>query len=266
MGCAARALLLSKPLPMHGEPAIPPGQSGGESSSFHTTHWTIVLQAAGPGADGATDSFAQLYLNYWKPLYAHVRRRGHSAPEAEDITQDFFRSLIEKQRLAGLERAGGKFRSFLLTSLNHFLANHWDRAQAQKRGGGVRWLSLNAEEGESGVSLEAADHETPESLFERQWVSTLLANVLERLRLECEAGGKGPLFADLRLRLQGDTQGPAYAEVAVRHNLSEGAVKVAVHRLRQRYGEMLRKEIARTVGGAEEVEEELRYLAAVASR
>jgi len=226
-----------------------------------------VLEAAQPHANSSHEAFAHLYLAYWSPLYAYVRRRGFSPVEAEDVTQDFFACLIEKQRLAGLEREGGRFRSFLLKSLEHFLANVWDRERALKRGGGVRPLSLTLPSGDEEALLgQLAGAETPESIFERRWVSALLSHVLERLRVECEASGKGPLFADLHLRLQGDTQGLPYAEVASRHGLSEGAVKVAVHRLRQRYGQMLRDEIARTVSSPGEVEEELRYLAAVAAR
>lgn len=251
---------------MEAKLAALPSLPQGEGAAFHTTHWTNVLAAARPGADGGSDSFARLYLSYWKPIYAHVRRRGLSPAEAEDVTQDFFLCLIEKQRLASLEREGGRFRSFLLKSLEHFLYNHWDRERASKRGGGMKPLSLDIAAGESGCELAIPDKATPESLFEQEWVSTLLANVLEQLRLECEASGKGPLFADLRLRLQGQTQGPAYAEVAARHGTSEGSVKVAVHRLRQRYGEILREEIARTVSSPEEVLEELRYLAEVAAR
>lgn len=244
----------------------PPAIKSETGAAFLTTHWTLVLQAARPGVAGGDDAFAQLYLRYWRPLYTYVRRRGHGPAEAEDITQDFFTCLLEKERLAHLEREGGRFRSFMLTALNHFLVNRWDRERAQKRGGGQPTLSLDAVAGERDYGLWATESDTPETIFERQWVSTLLANVLEQLRAECEATGKGPLFADLRLRLQGDTQGAPYEEVAVRHGMSEGAVKVAVHRLRHRYGELLREEVSRTVGSAQEVEEELRHLISVAAR
>jgi RNA polymerase sigma-70 factor (ECF subfamily) len=235
-------------------------------AAFRTTHWTVVLAAAGPGTERSQEAFARLYLDYWYPLYAYIRRRGHSPADAEDIAQNFFLRLLEKQSLEGLDRSGGRFRSFLLRSLDNFLANEWHRTRAQKRGEGVPLLSLNAAEGETRYASEPPVNETPETIFERQWVFTLLARVLDDLRAECEAGGKGQLFADLRLHLQGDRQGPPYAEVAARHGLSEGAVKVAVHRLRQRYGEMLRGEVARTVGSAEEVDEELRHFIAVSAR
>jgi RNA polymerase sigma-70 factor (ECF subfamily) len=235
-------------------------------AAFRTTHWTVVLEAAHPDADRSREAFARIYLDYWYPLYAYVRRRGFPPPDAEDILQSFFLHLLEKQSLEGMERDGGRFRSFLLRSLDNFLANRWDRARAQKRGEGVPLLSLNATDGETRFLAEPSVTETPQTLFERQWIFTLLARVLDDLQAECEAGGKGRLFADLRLHLQGDRQGPPYAEVAARHGLSEGAVKVTVHRLRQRYGEMLRGEVARTVGSAEEVDEELRHFIAVSAR
>ena len=239
-------------------------EAGG--AAFRTTQWTVVLGAASPDVDGSSHAFGQLYSDYWYPLYAYVRRRGYAPLDAEDITQDFFVHLIADQSLEGMEHKGGKFRSFLLRSLDNFLANQWDRTRAQKRGAGVRPLSLNLTDGEARFSIEAPAAETPETLFERQWIFTLLAKVLEYLNAECEAAGKGKLFADLRLHLQGEQTGPPYAEVAARHNMSEGAVKVAVYRLRQRYGELLREEIARTVSHADEVEDELRHFIAISAR
>ena len=236
------------------------------AAAFRTTHWTIILSAARPGAEETQQAFAQIYSDYWYPLYAYVRRRGHPPPDAEDITQDFFVHLIEYQSLQGLEREGAKFRTFLLRLLDHFLTNEWNRRRAQKRGAGRPLLSLNIDDGEAKYLLEPPDRDSPEILFERQWVVTLLAKVLERLRSECAAAAKGALFADLSLHLQGDRQGPPYAEVAARHGMSEGAVKVAVHRLRQRYGQFLRDEIAQTVGRPEEVDDELRYLISVMAR
>lgn len=241
-----------------------PSGAGG-SAAFRTTQWTAVLDAARPGTERTQEAFAKIYLDYWYPLYAYIRRRGHSPPDAEDITQNFFLHLIEKQSLDGLERDGGKFRSFLLRSLDNFLANAWHRARAQKRGDGVQPLSLDAQDGEARYLFEPTESVTPETLFERQWVCTLLAKVIGYLSTECEKSGKGGLFRDLQPHLQGDRQGQPYADVAARHRMSEGAVKVAVHRLRQRYGELLREEITRTVGSPEEVDEELRHLMAVAA-
>lgn len=232
-------------------------------SAFVTTQWTAVLQAAAGENESSRDAFGRLYSDYWYPLYAYVRRRGHAPPDAEDITQDFFVHLIHYEALDGLQREGGKFRTFLLRLLDNFLANHWDHNRAQKRGAGQARLSLDAAEGEARYALEPPEQTTPETLFERQWVFTLLANVLENLGREFGATGKTGLFADLRPYLQGDRQGAPYAEVAQRHGMSEGAVKVTVHRLRQRYGELLREEIARTTGGPDEVDEELRHLMTV---
>ncbi len=234
--------------------------------AFATTQWTAVLQAAGGDGEDARQAFSRLYVDYWCPLHLYIRRRGYSPADAEDIAQDFFVHLIEYQSLAGLEREGAKFRTYLLRLLNNFLANEWHRARAQKRGGGEKAIALDLAGSEARFSEEPADNETPEVLFERQWVFTMLARVLEGLRAECAVGGKEALFADLRLHLQGDRQGPSYATIAARHDLSEGAVKVAAHRLRQRYGEMLRAEIARTVGGTAEVDEELRHFIAVSVR
>lgn len=234
-------------------------------STFVTTQWTAVLQAAGGDRENSRDAFGRLYSDYWYPLYAYIRRRGYSPTDAEDIAQDFFLHLLSYQALDGLERAGGKFRTFLLRLLDNFLANQWDRRRAQKRGAGQPLLSLDAAEGEARYALEPPEQTTPETLFERHWAFTLLANVLEQLSGECEAAGKTALFADLRPHLQGDRRGAPYAEVAKRHGLGEGAVKMTVLRLRQRYGELLRAEIVRTTGSPGEVDEELRYLMTVAA-
>jgi RNA polymerase sigma-70 factor (ECF subfamily) len=236
------------------------------SGSFRTTHWTVVLEAALPDGDAGKEAFAQLYLDYWPPLYAYSRRRGFSPAEAEDIIQDFFTCLVSKESLSGLQREGGKFRSFLLRALANFLANEWDRAQAQKRGGGQRPLSLNAEEGEARFALEAPDAETPESLFEKRWAFTLLEHITEQLRNEFAATNKHELFDQLRSHLQGDRSGPPYATVAAQCGMTEGAVKVAVHRMRHRYGELLREAIVRTVSNPTEVDEELRHLISVVGR
>lgn len=242
----------------------PSGAAG--AAVFQTTHWTVVLQAARPGTARTQDAFARIYLDYWYPLYAYVRRRGYLPPDAEDITQDFFLHLLEKNALERLERAGGRFRSFLLRSLDNFLANEWDRRRTQKRGAGQKLLPLDIADGEAKYAQAPTDADTPETLFEKQWVLTLLVNVLNDLEAECDAAGKGKLFADLRQHLQGDRQGLPFAEVAARQGMTEGAIKVAAHRLRQRYGEMLRAEIARTVGSPGEVDEELRHLLAVSAR
>jgi RNA polymerase sigma-70 factor (ECF subfamily) len=238
----------------------------GDGAVFKTTLWTQVLEAANTHTHSDGAAFAGLYLAYWYPLYAYVRRRGFSPAEAEDITQDFFTRLVSKQSLSGLERDGGKFRSFLLRSLDNFLANEWDKTQAQKRGSGQRPLSLNVEEGEARFALDTPATETPESLFEKRWAFTLLEHVTGQLRAEYVGANKRELFDQLRPHLQGDRSGPAYATVAAQCGISEGAVKVAVHRMRHRYGELLWQEIARTVSSPAEVDEELRYLISVVGR
>lgn len=202
------------------------------SDHFCATHWTLVLEAARPNSAGY-EAFGKLYSDYWHPLYAFIRRRGFSPEEAEDITQGFFARTLEKEALGGLKREGGRFRSFLLAALSNFLANEWDRSHAQKRGGGVNPLALDTADEEGRYVAESA---TPESLFEKQWVLTLLNHVLERLR--SEQGERSAMFEDLRPHLQRDSAGLPYAEIARKHGTSEGAVKVTVHRLRHRYGDL----------------------------
>jgi RNA polymerase sigma factor (sigma-70 family) len=224
------------------------------------------MQAACGGALGSEEAFGRLYSDYWGPLYAFLRRRGLSPEEAEDVTQNFFVRLLEKQALKNLEREGGRFRSFLLGSMRNFLANEWDYQHAQKRGGGVKPLALDAadEEGRY-LALELPATATPESLFELQWVLTLLERVVERLREQQPTAERQALFEDLRPHLQSDQVGLPYADIAGKHGMTEGAIKVAVHRLRQRYGIVLREEVARTVSNEAEIEEELRYLIRVVS-
>jgi RNA polymerase sigma-70 factor (ECF subfamily) len=228
-------------------------------SDFATTRWSLVLAARGRAAPGARDALASLCALYWYPLYAYVRRRGHGADEAHDLTQEFFARLLEKDFLAGVDRGKGKFRSFLLAACNHFLANERDRERAKKRGGGRPVLSLGAADADGLYRAEPADALTPEKLFERRWALAVLRQVMTRLRDEFEAKGKGRLFDRLRGFLVGE-KGAGYRRAAVELGLSEGAVKVAVHRLRQRYRELLHEEIGRTVETPEQVEEEVREL------
>ena len=231
---------------------------------FATTRWTVVLSAARNYTERAGDSLAQLCQSYWYPLYAYVRRRGHSATDAEDLTQEFFARLLNQKKLAGISRDGGKFRSFLLTALNHFLVNEWKRAQTGKRGGG-RVIAFDDEAAENRYLGEVANTPTPESAFDRAWALALLETVFNRLQQEYVADGKGGVFAELEFTLTGTRSSVPYAEVSARLKMSESAVKVAVHRLRQRYREVLRAEVAQTVAGPDEVEEELRDLLAALS-
>ena len=235
------------------------------AAGFRTTQWTVVLDAACLDSDKAQGAFAQLYQDYWRPLYRFVRRRGYHPAEAEDVTQSFFHALIEKRRLATLEREGGKFRAFLLTSLKNHLANTWDRANAARRGGGRLPLSLTDLDAENQLLAQspAAD---PELSFERDWAFTLLEKCLRRLEQECHDTGRQQFFESVKPHLQGDGNGRPYGELANELGSTEGALRVAVHRLRQRYGELLRAEIARTVTSEAEAQEELRYLIEVVGR
>jgi RNA polymerase sigma-70 factor (ECF subfamily) len=239
-------------------PADPSPAAG--ASRFATTHWSLVAAARDRAEPGAEEALAALCAAYWYPLYAYVRRRGHGADEAQDLTQEFFARLLEKGFLAQADRGRGHFRSFLLAACDHFLANERDRARAKKRGGGHRLLSLDWADAEGRYRVEPADELTPEKLFQRRWALTLLQEVLGRLRADFAARGKGRLFERLRGTLVGGEGTAPYREIAAELGLSEGAVKVAAHRLRQQYRDLLREEIARTVGAPEQVDEEIREL------
>ena len=224
---------------------------------FHTTRWSIVVSAKGDSC-GAHESLAKLCEAYWYPLYAFVRRQGMSEHDAQDLTQEFFARLLEKGWLGGVERERGKFRSWLLASMKHFLANEWDRANRLKRGGGQTVLSLDAQTAEARYALEPADPMTADRIFERRWALTLLEQVLVRLRKEFVAAGREKLFEELKAALAGGKVD--YAEIAARLNLNEGAVRVAVHRLRLRYRDLVRAEIAETVATEDEVDAEVQHL------
>ncbi len=227
---------------------------------FATTNWSVV-QAAGQGDSApARRALETLCRGYWYPIYVYVRRKGHGPEDAQDLTQDFFTQLIAKEHLRLADREKGKFRTFLLAMLDHFLAREWSRAHRQKRGGEFTFASLDQETPEERYRLEPADNNTPEKKFLRQWALTVLKQTMSALETECEANGKGTLFREVKNLLSGERDGVAYAEISQRLGMGEGAVRVAVHRLRQRYGELLRSEIAQTVSGPEEVEEEMRYL------
>jgi len=238
----------------------------GTSSPFVSTRWTVVLEAAEASPADASEAFGKLYRDYWPPLYAFVRRRGHEPSAAEDITQDFFVALLEKQRLNGLKREGGRFRSFLLTALKNHLANDWDRTRAAKRGNGAALLSLDETTAESTYQTLARETLPPEQIFERQWALNLLQLARKGLESELAASGKSDLVRVLGPFLLGGSPAGTYAELAAQVGLSEGALKVAIHRLRKRFGELLRQEIARTVDDPAEVVAELRYLIEVVGR
>jgi RNA polymerase sigma-70 factor (ECF subfamily) len=240
-----------------------PVESAQPRDYFATTHWSIVLAAQRSDPSRAHAALSKLCQTYWYPLYAFVRRQGHRPEDAQDFTQDFFARLLAKNYLAEVAREKGKFRSFLLAAMKHFLANEWDRARAAKRGGGQVLISLNDTDAERRYRLEPADPMSADKIFERRWAMTLLEQVLNRLRHEHVRAGKTELYEQLKACLSGGPNCAPYAELAARLKLTEGAIKVAVHRLRQRYRELLRDEIAQTVSGPAEVEEELRHLFSV---
>ncbi|MEO7319124.1 MAG: hypothetical protein ABIZ56_09065 [Chthoniobacteraceae bacterium] len=228
--------------------------SGGRS--FSATRWSVVLAAAGE-VEGA---LASLCRAYWFPLYAFLRRQGLGPEDAEDVTQGFFAHLLGKGALARVDRAKGRFRTFLLASLKHFLADQRDRANAQKRGEGAVAISMDAVTAEERYALEPRDELSPDKLFDRRWAVAVIEQALARLGAEYSAAGKGALFGALKPLLSSPSEARPYAEIGAQFSMNEGAVKIAVHRLRQRYGAALRAEIAETVGTAEEVEAELRHL------
>ena len=240
------------------------GSSTPSASVFLTTRWSVVLAAAQGSTTEARAALDKLCKTYWYPLYAYIRRRGYGAADAEDLTQGYFARLLGLNSLAAVRREKGRFRSFLLAGVNHFLADERDRAVAQKRDV-RRTISLEAESAEHRYRLEPLNAETPEHLYERQWAITLLETVVQRLHGEYDVAGKGLLFMALRFAITGDRHGIHYADLAAQLSMSEAAVRVAVHRLRRRYRKLLREEIANTVANDAEIEEELRYLRRILS-
>jgi RNA polymerase sigma factor (sigma-70 family) len=239
------------------QPKVTPGPA---LSHFATTHWSIVLSAGDRDSPQAHEALASLCQTYWYPLYAFIRRQGFSAEESQDLTQEFFARLLEKDFLATVNRDKGRFRSFLLAACKHFLANERDRAGAKKRGGDQRFISIDLPDAENRYSLEPAHELTPEKLFERRWVLTLLEQVLTQLREETAQAGKADLFDLLKTYLTGEGNQTSHRQTGEELGMSEGAVKVAVHRLRKRYRELLREEIAKTMNESDSVEDEIRHL------
>jgi len=229
-------------------------------AQFTTTHWSVVLSAGRANSPKARDALEKLCHAYGFPLYAFVRRKGFDAAEAQDLTQEFFVHLLERQDLATVHPDKGKFRTFLLIALSHFLANEWERLRTEKRGGKLVFISLEEAAAENHYQSEPATDLTPEKMFERRWAIALLDQALARLRDEAESAGKGQLFDELKIFISGRAEAGDYADAAKRLAMTQVAVRVAVHRLRQRYRDSLRHEIAQTVGSREEVDEEIRHL------
>ena len=237
--------------------------AGQGSGDFHSTHWSVVLLAGQSPSIESAAALEKLCRTYWYPLYAFVRRQGYAPAEAQDLTQEFFSRFLENKALATVDRSKGKFRSFLLASIKHLIANEWNRSQFQKRGGGATILSLDDLQAEERYILEPADNLTLENIFERRWAETLIDTVTLRLRAEFEASGELPRFEVLKVFLLADDEPGSYAAVAAGLGMTEGAVRTAIYRMRQRYGALFRAEIAQTVTSLAEMEEEIRHLLGV---
>ena len=233
---------------------------------FATTHWSVVLAARDGSLSTTGTALETLCRTYWSPVYAFIRRDGHSPEDAEDLTQEFFRKLLERKYLRHLVHQEGKFRSFLLKFAQHFLSDERDRVRAQKRGGGREIISFDALTPEERARLEPSDALTPERAFEQQYVHSLVRQAQVKLRSEYVAGGKEALYEILKGIEPGERGARSYAEIAAHLHTTETAIKVAVHRLRQRHRELLRAEIAQTVATPIELEQETQYLASVLGR
>ena len=227
---------------------------------FPSTHWTDIAAARREGSPGATEALNRLCETYWYPVYAYIRRKGHTEEDAEDIVQAFFFHVLERNLLGSADRTKGKFRSFLLGSLNYFLANHYAFERAKKRGGGAVLISLDAKTGEERYGLEPVDDLSPEKLFERRWALDLHDQAILRLREDYSRQGKGEVFEQLKPFLTAQTDSGDYVAVARALNMTPGAVTTAANRLRNRYGECITAEIARTVASPDDIPSERRYI------
>jgi RNA polymerase sigma-70 factor (ECF subfamily) len=227
---------------------------------FHTTRWSVVLAARDGGAAEAAGALAALCRSYWHPLYAFVRRKGHDPESAKDLVQGFFARLLEKGDLAAVDRAKGRFRSFLMATCAHYVANQRDFDRAWKRGGGRTPVPIDGPTAEGRYGREPAHELTAERLFERHWALTLLGHVIDRLETEMARAGKARQFAALRPALLGGAERTPYAQIAAELDLTEEAARAAAHRLRRRYRDILREEVARTLDDPADIEEEIRDL------
>lgn len=229
-------------------------------SVFATTHWSVVLAAGNADSTCAREALSRLCQTYWYPLYAYVRRCGHTPHDAQDLTQAFFARILEENWMAKSDPQRGRFRSFLLASMRHFMANEWKREHRQKRGGGQTILSLNDDSAENRYQLEPVEKKTPENLFERGWALSLLNGVLAKLEEEYSREGKAEWMHVMRPTLTSDRGSINYAEIAGKLGTTETATRVAVHRLRHQYRRLIRAEVAHTVATPEEADEEIRHL------
>ena len=235
--------------------------SGTPAGLFATTHWSVVLEAGKQDLPQAAEALEKLCRVYWFPLYAHIRHQGYGVDDSQELTQEFFARLLAKQWVSMANPERGRFRSFLLAAVNHFLANERDKARTLKRGGGQPIVSLEC--AEQRYQTVASDDIPADKAFDRQWALALLAQVIDRLRDDYHCSGRGPVFDALQIYLGGEKGRPTYRETGEQMNLSVDAVKKAVERLRKRYGEILRDEILHTVSDPAEVDEEIRHLRSV---
>jgi RNA polymerase sigma-70 factor (ECF subfamily) len=235
------------------------------AAGFAVTRWSVVLSAGRSDDAGANEAIEELCQTYWRPIYTFICHRGHNPCDAQDLTQEFFARVFSKNCLGGVGPSKGRFRTFLLAALKHFLANEWDKANAKKRGGGRVFVSLSDRADGTPPPADPVDNQSADVLFDRSWALTLLEQVLARLRQEHLRDGKAEFFEQLKSTLTGERTSLPYSGIGARLGLSEGAVKVAVHRLRQRYRSLLREEIAHTVSSPEQIEEEIRALFAALS-
>jgi RNA polymerase sigma-70 factor (ECF subfamily) len=260
--CAEKAL--AAPDEERPEEAIDMSDDGDDrgqaSRRFATTHWSLVLAAGDSQSPDSREALTALCQAYWYPVYAHIRHMGHRADEAEDLTQGFFLHLLEKHTLRVARPERGRFRAFLKSSLHNFMSNERTRQQARKRGGGRKLVSLDAGDADTRYRLEPPGGQSPESVFEQRWARVLLSQTLEELRGEMQASGTAERFNRLGPFLTGDSAGRSYAQTASKLDMTEAAVRVAVHRMRRRFGELLRRVVSQTVNDPAEVDDEIRFL------
>jgi DNA-directed RNA polymerase specialized sigma24 family protein len=235
------------------------------SGQFTTTHWSVVIAASQQDSSESMAALEILCRTYWYPLYAYIRRRGYEPADAQDLTQEFFARLLSKQYLRAVDHRKGKFRSFLLAALEHFLCNEWRRSNTQKRGGHFTFISLDNERAEQQYLQTPVANHSPEQVFDQQWAITLLERALAKLQEQLVGAGKGALFDHLKIFLTGEKSSVSYAELVGKLKMTKAALKMSVSRMRHQYGEILRSEIASTVEGPEEIEEELHALFAALS-
>lgn len=232
----------------------------GQSKRFTTTEWSLVLAAAATDSIASRGALESLCGRYWYPVYAEVRFAGHDSESARDLTQGFFAQLLERKSLAVADPQRGKFRNFLKASLKNYLSHQAERDSARKRGGGTSTISLDFDDAEKQYALEAVHTPTPEELFDRRWAHAILQQVLDRLREEMDQAGSLEHFERLAPFLMGQGETTGYRNLAIRWNTTEAAIKMALHRLRRKYGKLLRAEVARTVGDRRDVNDEIRFL------